>query len=386
MLSRCISFEVSLTILFIFLVCFYYYYFRLGWGSSVISMSLWRGSVTINRTLVTIVLLLTLPLLLDLTQLPDSATAQEYVFSLLSPCDEDHLCSLCGEVLQMVDLVQRTLVNPFEDEFTLPMGDWDQSSFHLYQRCLREPLLRGCDTLVHKIKMQRVEFAKLILDLVSRNTQFRNKWDSLAEEYVTDNVVQLTTYIFDSQEHLFGARRDAHKEDGAAQNIVFHPATLSLGCDPEIESLLTRVWFLRRDVLPLHQEFCYPVCEGKLTVFERVQLKVLRFYVRHAIKPRLLVLRQKHRGTLVVAELMMIGFAFCVERVMRPGPTSSGIVARRIRRLQRGTASSTSTSSGLVSGVHGEESTAAANNSGGSGGGGKGHCRPGGRRRWVVMV
>lgn len=352
-------------------------------------MSLRRGSVSLNRTLVATVLLLTLPLLLDLTRLPDSSAAQEYVFSLLTPCDGVGLCNLCGEVLEMVDLVQRALTNPFQDRLTLSPEDWDAHGLQSYQRCLREPFLRGCDTLVHKIRMQRIDFAKVILEQVVEDVQFRQKWGSLGEDYVVDNAVQLTTYIFDSQERSLGGRRDPRKEDGAARNIVYQPSTFSLGGDPEVESLVTRVWFLRRDVLLLHQDFCYPVCEGRLTVFRRVQVVILRFYVRHAIKPRLLLLRQRHRGTLVVAELMMIGFAFCVERVMRPGRTWSGTVARRIRRLRGGTASSTPTSSGLVSGAHGEDSAAAANSGGGSGGGvggGKTHCRPGRRRRWAVVV
>ncbi|AYU83879.1 hypothetical protein, conserved [Leishmania donovani] len=352
-------------------------------------MSLLRGSVSINRTLVTIVLLLTLPLLLDLTRLPDSSAAQEYVFSLLTPCDGVGLCNLCGEVLEMVDLVQRALANPFQDKLTLSPEEWDAHGLQSYQRCLREPFLRGCDTLLHKIRMQRIDFAKGILEQVVEDVQFRQKWGSLGEDYVIDNAVQLTTYIFDSQERSLGGRRDPRKEDGAARNIVYQPSTLSLGGDPEVESLVTRVWFLRRDVLLLHQDFCYPVCEGRLTVFGRVQVALLRFYVRHAIKPRLLLLRQQHRGTLVVAELMMIGLAFCVERVMRPGLTCSGTVARRSGRVHGGTASSTSTGSGLVSGVHGEDSAAAATSGGGSGdggGGGKLHCRPGRRRRWVVVV
>ncbi|KAK7200585.1 hypothetical protein NESM_000114400 [Novymonas esmeraldas] len=338
-------------------------------------MSLVQAAVSVNRTLVTVVLLLSLPLLLDVTRLPDSSAAQEYVFSLLSPCDGLGLCNLCGEVLEMVDLVQRALVNPFRDELTLSPSDWDPHGLRSYQRCLREPALRGCDTLVHKVKTQRVEFAKLILEQVIEDPLFRQKWGILGEDYVIGNAVHLTTYIFAAQERLLGGPRDPRKEDGAVRNLVYQSSTLSLGGDPGIESLVTRVWFLRRDVLPLHRDFCRPLCEGKLTLLGRLRLALARFYVRYAIKSRLVLLRQQYRGTLVVAELMMIGFAFCVERIMRPGLAWNGGVVRRITRVR-----SSSGSGATATATATTAASTSATSGGHGGGGGKGHTRPGRRR------
>ncbi|KAG5489667.1 hypothetical protein GH5_00546 [Leishmania sp. Ghana 2012 LV757] len=349
-------------------------------------MSFLRDPVPVNRTLVSVILLLTLPLLLDLTQLPDSLAAQEYIFSLLTPCDGLGLCSVCGEVLEMVDLVQRRLVNPFRDRLTLSSADWDLQTLQSYQRCLREPLLRGCETLVHRVRTKQTEFARRILEQVAGDRRFRQKWGSFGENYVVRNAAQLTRYILQAQERSLAGMHDMRKEEGAAQSIIYEPSTLSLAGDPEIESLVTRVWFLRRDVSLLHHDFCYPFCEGKLSVTGRIRLALARFYVRNAVKARLILLRQHHRGTIVVAELIMIGFAFCVERLMRPGLSGGGTAARRITRLRGGTARSRSFSSGFVSGAHGGEGAAAGSSGGGGGGSGKYHCRPGRRRRWVVVV
>ncbi|KAG5488926.1 hypothetical protein JIQ42_00544 [Leishmania sp. Namibia] len=345
-----------------------------------------RDPVPANRTLVSVILLLTLPLLLDLTRLPDSLAAQEYVFSLLTPCDGLGLCNVCGEVLEMVDLVQRGLVNPFRDRLTLSSADWDLQTLQSYQRCLREPFLRGCETLVHRFRTKQTEFARRILEQVAGDRRFRQKWGFFGENYVIRNAAQLTRYILQAQERSLAGRHDTRKEEGAAQSIIYEPFTLSLAGDPEIESLVTRVWFLRRDVPRLHHDFCYPFCEGKLSVTGRIRLALARFYVRQAVKSRLILLRQHHRGTIVVAELIMIGFAFCVERLMRPGLSGGGTAARCITRLRGGTARSRSFSSGFVSGTHGGEGAAAGSSGSGGGGSGKYHCRPGRRRRWVVVV
>ncbi|CAJ1012999.1 hypothetical protein Q4I28_008312 [Leishmania naiffi] len=347
-------------------------------------MAFRRGTASINRTLVSIILLLSLPLLLDLTRLPDSSAAQEYVYSLLTPCDGLRLCNLCGEVLDMVDLAQRAVANPFQDKLTLSPEGVDLHGLQLYQRCLREPFLRGCDTLVHKVKAQKMESAKVVLAKVVEDVRFRQRWGSLGRDYILDNTVQLTAYMFDSQDRPLGGMRDLRKKEDSTENIVYQPTTLSLGGDPENESLVTWVWFLRRDVQPRHRDFCYSFCEGKLTLFGRVQLELVRFYVRHAVKSRLLLLRQKHRGTLLVAELIMISFVFCVERMMRPGLTGSDTVARRITRVQGKSAASTSTNSSLVSEAHSEDGAVAAGSGSSSG---KFQCRSGGRRRrWVVVA
>ncbi|KAG5464350.1 hypothetical protein LSCM1_00532 [Leishmania martiniquensis] len=347
-------------------------------------MSFLREALSINRTLVTIALLLSLPLLLDLTKLPDSLAAQEYVFSLLTPCDGPGLCNVCGEVLEMVDVIQRGLVNPFRERLTVSSTDWDLHAMRSYQRCLREPFLRGCETLLHKVTTQRTELARLILEQVVDDKRFRQKWGSFGKDYVMSNAAQLARYIFEAQERSLSGKRDPRKEDGAAGNIIYGESTLSLGGDPEVESLVTHVWFLRRDVQLLHRDFCYPFCEGRLSLLGRIRLALARFYVRYAVKSRLLLLRQYHRGTLLVAELMMIGFAFCVERLMRPGLNAGGAGIRRITRLPCSTVGPTSSSSGHVSGAHGGEVTAAA--SSGISSGGRFHCRLGRRRRWVVAV
>lgn len=361
-----------------------------------------KVTLSVNRVLVTVVLLLSIPLFFDLTKLPSSADAQEYVFAALTPCDGLRICNLCGEVLEMVDLVQRALVDPFTDELTLSAADWDPHSLHSYQRCLREPIQRGCDTLVHKVKTQRMEFAKLILEQILEDVNFQHKWGLLGEDYIVSNAMRLSNYIFEAQERTLGGRRDPRKEESAARSIVYQHSTLSLSSDPEVETLVSRVWFLRRDVQRLHQDFCYPVCEAKLSVFGRLRLALARFYIHHSIKPRLLLLRQHHRGTLMVVELMMISVAVCVERLMRPAQQQwNGVVLATAdgRRLPNG--AEFGNGGGGGSGVYGAappgngvrgndgvnlggsgvtHTTSSASAALGTTGGGKGHSRQGRRR------
>ncbi|KPA81575.1 hypothetical protein ABB37_03914 [Leptomonas pyrrhocoris] len=332
-----------------------------------------KVTLSLNRVLVIVVLVLSLPLYLDLSRLPSSADAQEYVFASLTACDGLRMCSLCGEVLEMVDLVQRSLVDPFTDELTLSAADWDLHNQQLYQRCVRDPVQRGCDTLVNKVKTRRVEYAKVILRQIIEDHTFHNRWGLLGEHYVVGSALRLTNYIFEAQERLLNGRRDTFKEDSTARSVVYQPSTLSLSGDPAAESLVTRVWFLRREVQRLHMDFCYPVCEGKLSFFKRLRLALARCYFHHSIKPRLLLLRQEHRGTLMVVELLMIGTAICVERMMRPAAadTGGGVV---------GMAASASGRGGDGGGV----THASSSSAGGGGavvtGGGKGHYRQGRRR------
>ncbi|KAG5490655.1 hypothetical protein JKF63_00777 [Porcisia hertigi] len=267
----------------------------------------------------------------------------------------------------MVDSAQRSLLNPFRDELTLSEAETDAHGSSAYQECLQEPFLRGCDTLMDNVRTQKIALAKRVLKDVLENKPFQQRWGLLGEDYVIGNAVQLTAYIFDSQEF-------------AARNVAYHPSTFSLGGDPEMDSLVTAVWFLRRDVTVLHYEFCYPLCEGKLTAFGRARLALARFYLRHAIKSRLLILRREHRGTLVIAELIMIGLAFCVERLMRSGLTSRGTSDARVVRTQSVTLASAFTCSGLAAG----DSAGAVD--AGSGGVGKVQNRSGRRRRWVVVT
>lgn len=328
--------------------------------------------MTLNRALVTILFLFTLPLLVDLSQLPDSADAQEYVFSALTTCNGLRICNLCGDVLEMVDLVQRALVDPFADELTLSAAERDPHSLQSYQRCLREPIQRGCDTLVHKVKTQRIEFAKLILEQILEDVAFRHKWGLLGEDYIVSSAMRLTNYIFEAQERALGGRRDPYKEDSAARSIVYQHSTFSLSGDPAAESLVTRVWFLRRDVQQLHKDFCYPVCEAKLSAFGRLKLAVARFYIHHSIKPRLLLLRLHHRGTLLVVELMMIGVAVCVERVMRSALSWNGVVGAAAAAADGGRRPQTAGEGGGVPGGLNHVSSSAS--------GGRGHYRQGRRR------
>lgn len=332
-------------------------------------------ALSLNRALVLVVLLFSLPLFLDLKKLPDSADAQEYVFAALTPCNGLRICNLCGDVLEMVDLVQRALVDPFTDELTLSAAEWDPHSLQSYQRCLREPIQRGCDTLIHKVKTQRIEFAKLILEQILEDVAFQKKWGMLGEDYIVSSAMRLTNYIFEAQERALGGRRDPYKEDSAARSVVYQRATLTLSSDPAAESLVTRVWFLRRDVQQLHMDFCYPVCEAKLSFFGRLRVAMARFYIHHSIKPRLLLLRQHHRGTLMVVELMMIGLAVCVERLMRP-TVPWGIVTNSAVDSRRGQAECGGGAAFGASGGPGHASSATS----GGGGGGKGHYRQGRRK------
>ena len=336
------------------------------------------AALSLNRALVIVVLLLSLPLFLDVTRLPDSADAQEYVFTALTPCNGLRMCNLCGAVLEMVDLVQRALANPFTDELTLSAAEWDPHSLQSYQRCLREPIQRGCDTLIHKVKTQRIEFAKLILEQILEDVAFQHKWGLLGEDYIVSSAVRLTNYIFEAQERSLGGRRDPYKEDSAARSIVYQHSTLSLSGDPAMESLVTRVWFLRRDVQQLHKDFCYAVCEAKLGFLGRLRLALVRFYIHHSIKPRLLLLREYHRGTLIVVELMMIGLAVCVERMMGPAPPWNGAAggaagAADGRRLPAG-------AEGNGNIVGGRGGDGASHGPSAAAGGGKSHYRQGRRR------
>ncbi|KPI85610.1 hypothetical protein ABL78_5348 [Leptomonas seymouri] len=342
-----------------------------------------------NWVLAIVVLLLSLFLFLDLSRLPDSADAQEYIFATLTSCKEQHICNLCGNVLEVVDVVQRSLLDPFTETLTLSAPEWDPHSLRSYQRCLRDPVRRGCDTLMNKIRSQRFEFSKMILQHVLKDNYFQRKWGSLGEDYVLSNAIWLTNYIFDAQERSLRERLNPYNEDGATRRIIYHPSTLSLSSDPAMESLMTSVWFLRRDLQQSHRDFCYSVCEGKLSSLGRVRLSFARFYLHNSIKPKLLQLQRNHWGTFIVIELMMIGVAICVERMMRPVPPWGEAILTTVdgRRLPAGM----DTGSGVVG------RSPSATTRGGDGGGAnhspypsargaaapggvRGHCRQGRRR------
>ncbi|KEG08265.1 hypothetical protein DQ04_07591020 [Trypanosoma grayi] len=217
----------------------------------------------------------------DLTRLPSAEEAQESIVKLLSKSED---CVLCGDVLRSLDVFQQAQSNPIMKA----TEGYDKPHSAFIRSCEEDPSTLGCDTALDRHRVEKAKRAALIITSVEQSS------NAVVAGLLRRRYKDFMGYILAEKQQEQCAT--CIVEDGPSPRLVANPIN---------EVLLGYVWYLLYPINERHRAFCWQHCEGVLTVSERLHLWMLRFYLVHGIRFRLIALQQEH-GTIFVLLVQML--------------------------------------------------------------------------------
>lgn len=285
--------------------------------------------------------------------LPSTSEALRIVEVTLSHDSRNPWCEVCGIVLELLDEMYLSSLNPFFGAHVSKTAS--SNTISTIESCEVDPNQALCDTFWER---QRNEFRAVAQDILNQldmrlstctgNTcttagNSPERIVTIVQEFVKNNEEMLISYLADKKKSFssgdsFGivtaqhsSQSSLHLTDrgiyGGRQKKcedcyvystagVLSPATVS----HMDEVYLTKIWYLRQPLNSIHYDYCYDSCEGSLSTENKLRVLLWRWYGSQNVAGRVQEAQRFFKGIAGLFFLFVPMLIICLYRYSIPPP------------------------------------------------------------------